>query len=66
MIPDTPDTCGSVIGNMTQRRKRGVIVLDSDSDESDIHTNSNTSSPWMSKNAAMNGHQNGIQRFKAR
>ena len=68
MIPETPEseTCSPIFNGIKKQSKRGALVLDSDSDESDIHTKSSNSSPWLSKKAAIEGKQNGVQNVKAR
>ena len=67
VIPDTPesDTFSPVFKGIKKQCKRGALVLDSDSDESDIHAKSNNSSPWLSKKAAIAGKKNGFQKVKA-
>ena len=68
MIPETPESeiCSPVFNGIKKQSKRGALVLDSDSDDSDSHTKSSNSSPWLSKKAAIEGKQNGVQKIKAR
>lgn len=60
------ETSSPVFIGIKKQCKRGALVLDSDSDESEIHTKSSNSSPWLSKKAAIEGKQNGVQKVKAR